>query len=44
MYDFISSTLKDNSYIHYEISNFAKANNKSQHNLKYWLNLNYYGF
>ena len=44
MYDFISSTLKDNSYIHYEISNFAKANNQSQHNLKYWLNLNYYGF
>lgn len=44
MYDLISSTLKDNSYIHYEISNFAKANNQSQHNLKYWLNLNYYGF
>lgn len=44
MYDFISSTLKDNSYIHYEISNFAKDGYQSQHNLKYWLNQNYYGF
>ena len=44
MYDFISSILKDNSYIHYEISNFSKEGYYSIHNLKYWLNLNYYGF
>lgn len=44
MYDFISKTLKDNGYIHYEISNFAKPNFSSKHNLKYWYNLEYYGF
>lgn len=44
MYDFISNTLKDNGYIHYEISNFAKPNFSSKHNLKYWYNLEYYGF
>lgn len=44
MYDFISKTLKDNGYIHYEISNFAKPNFFSKHNLKYWYNLEYYGF
>ena len=44
MYDIISETLKDNGYIHYEISNFAKPNYESAHNLKYWKNLHYYGF
>ena len=44
MYDFICKTLKDNSYIHYEISNFSKEGYYSKHNLKYWYNLEYYGF
>lgn len=44
MYDMISSILKDNSYIHYEISNFSKDGYWSKHNLKYWYNLEYYGF
>ncbi len=44
MYDLISKVLKDNNYIHYEISNFAKAGYQSKHNLKYWKNKHYYGF
>lgn len=44
MYDYISKTLKDNNYIHYEISNFAIPNYESKHNLKYWYNKHYYGF
>ena len=44
MYDMISSILKNNNYIHYEISNFSKEGYLSKHNLKYWYNLEYYGF
>lgn len=44
MYDIISTTLKNKSYIHYEISNFARNNYQSKHNLKYWYNKEYYGF
>ena len=44
MYDMISSILKNNNYIHYEISNFSKEGYQSKHNLKYWNNLEYYGF
>ena len=44
MYDMISKILKENDYIHYEVSNFAKNNYQSKHNLKYWNNLHYYGF
>ena len=44
MYDMISKILKDNNYVHYEISNFAKNNYQSRHNLKYWYNQCYYGF
>lgn len=44
MYDTISSILKDNGYIHYEISNFAKEGYQAKHNLKYWENKHYYGF
>lgn len=44
MYDMISSILKNNNYIHYEISNFSKEGYSSKHNLKYWYNLEYYGF
>ena len=44
MYDLISKTLKKNNYIHYEISNFSYDGFMSKHNLKYWRNLEYYGF
>ena len=33
-----------NNFSHYEISNFAKNNFFSKHNLNYWNNKNYYGF
>ena len=42
MYQLINQKLKD--YIHYEISNFAKDDYYSKHNLVYWNNLEYYGF
>ena len=41
MYKLINKKL--NKYHHYEISNFAKKNYESKHNLVYWNNLNYYG-
>jgi len=44
MYDSICQILKDNGYIHYEISNFCKEGYQSKHNLTYWNNQNYYGF
>ncbi len=42
MYRLINKKL--NKYHHYEISNFAKTNYESKHNLVYWNNLNYYWF
>ena len=44
MYDIITKKLKENGYIHYEISNFAKPNYYSRHNMIYWNNMEYYGF
>jgi len=44
MYELIVKRLKENSYIHYEISNFAKAGYQSRHNLKYWNCDDYIGF
>lgn len=43
-YDFICKKLKEFNYIHYEISNFAKKDFYSIHNLTYWNNNEYYGF
>ena len=36
MYDYIVSFLKENGYIHYEVSNFAKKGYESKHNMGYW--------
>ncbi len=43
MYQKICNKLKK-KYIHYEISNFAKEQYQSKHNLGYWKNEEYYGF
>lgn len=37
------STLKDNNYIRYEISNYAKAGKICRHNLGYWSDVPYLG-
>ncbi len=44
MYKLICKRLKDNNYIHYEISNFSKLGKESHHNTCYWNNNEYYGF
>lgn len=44
MYDLIRNKLKENGYIHYEVSNFSKNGYESRHNLVYWNNDCYYGF
>lgn len=44
MYKYINKVLKENGYIHYETSNYAKEGFQSMHNLTYWHNLEYYGF
>ena len=44
MYKYIEKILENNNYIHYEISNYAKKNYESKHNLVYWDNEYYYGF
>ena len=44
MYQLIEKKLEEKGYIHYEISNYAKENYQSIHNLNYWENGDYYGF
>ncbi len=44
MYKYIEDKLTSNGYVHYEISNYAKASYESIHNLNYWDNGMYYGF
>lgn len=44
MYFYICKILAKNGFRHYEISNFAKSNHESVHNLTYWNNEEYYGF
>lgn len=44
MYNYICNKLKSYNFIHYEVSNFAKAGCESHHNLTYWNNEEYYGF
>ncbi len=42
-YEIICKYLKEKGFIHYEISNFAKENYQSKHNLLYWRNEEYVG-
>lgn len=44
MYDFITETLPTLGYRRYEISNFAKKNFESRHNVGYWTGKHYFGF
>ncbi|MCQ2744683.1 MAG: oxygen-independent coproporphyrinogen III oxidase, partial [bacterium] len=44
MYLLINQVLENLNYKRYEISNFAKPNYESRHNLNYWNNEEYYGF
>ena len=36
MYELICKRLKENGYIHYEVSNFSKEGYESKHNIGYW--------
>ena len=42
-YDLAEQTLKENGFIHYEVSNWSKPGYMSEHNLTYWRNEEYYG-
>ena len=42
-YDFVENILKENGFIYYEVSNWAKPGYQSEHNLTYWRNEQYYG-
>lgn len=42
MYEKVVTTLRNNGYKRYEVSNFARKNHESVHNKLYWHNLNYY--
>lgn len=42
-FEILTETLKQNGYIHYEISNFAKPNQFSKHNTAYWKDQPYLG-
>lgn len=43
IYKGINKLLKDNGFIHYEVSNYAKKGYESLHNLTYWLDEYYIG-
>lgn len=42
-YKMVNDILEKNGYIHYEVSNWAKKDKYSLHNLTYWKNERYYG-
>ena len=44
MYHLVTSTLKENGFIHYEISNMAREGFESRHNSMYWRAEPYYAF
>ncbi len=43
LYDLVRDTLINAGFEHYEVSNFAKPNHRSRHNLAYWQGLDYVG-
>ena len=43
LYKTVHDYLLNRGYIHYEVSNFAKPQYESKHNLVYWRNEEYYG-
>ena len=43
MYEALQTTLTHNGYLHYEISNYCKAQKESKHNSIYWHNEYYLG-
>jgi oxygen-independent coproporphyrinogen-3 oxidase len=43
LYDILVKNLVASGFEHYEVSNFAKPNHQSQHNLTYWKGLDYVG-
>ena len=43
LYDLAESMLKEQGFIHYEISNWSKEGKESLHNLTYWKDEHYYG-
>ena len=43
MYDDLITTLTENGYEHYEISNFARHGRESRHNSAYWEDIPYIG-
>lgn len=44
MYWYVKNTLEKNGFNHYEISNFAKENKESKHNINCWNQQQYRGF
>ena len=44
MFMYISQYLRENNYIHYEISNYCFKGYNSKHNMNYWNYKNYLGF
>ena len=42
-YDIVEHSLRENDFIHYEVSNWAKEGYQSEHNLTYWRNQQYFG-
>ncbi len=44
LYFELCSILKENNFVHYEISNFAKAGYESKHNINYWLAKEFFAF
>lgn len=42
-YDLVDEILRQNGFVHYEVSNFAKKGKESVHNLTYWKDEHYYG-
>ena len=44
LYFEMCSVLKENNFVHYEVSNFAKAGYESKHNINYWLAREFFAF